>query len=59
MIDENMIDSIAGKNIYDIRRLIYFESAQGQLVHWGLVTHVCIIGTDNGLSPGRPMLQFC
>ena len=30
-----------------------------QLTHWGWVTHICIIkltiiGSDNGLSPGRP-----
>ena len=30
----------------------------GQLTHWGRVTHICarkltIIGSDNGLSPGR------
>ena len=29
-----------------------------QLIHWGRVTHICarkptIIGSDNGLSPGR------
>ena len=40
------------------------------LTHWGLVTHICvtkqtIIGSDNGLSPGRrqaiiwPMLEYC
>ena len=23
------------------------------LTHWGGVTHICIIGSDNGLSPGR------
>ena len=31
---------------------------KGQLTHWGWVTHICvgnltIIGSDNGLSPGR------
>ena len=35
----------------------YMEQAQG-LTHWGQVTHICvseltIIGSDNGLSPGR------
>ena len=30
----------------------------GKLTHWGRVTHICvsnltIIGSDNGLSPGR------
>ena len=43
------------------------------LTHWGRVTHICvgnltIIGSDNGLSPGRrqadwtnsePMLEYC
>ena len=33
-------------------------SAPGSLTHWGRVTHICggkliIIGSDNGLSPGR------
>ena len=31
---------------------------QGPYIHWGRVTHMCvgkltIIGSDNGLSPGR------
>ena len=31
----------------------------GHLTHWGRVTHICVsnlihIGSDNGLSPGRP-----
>ena len=42
-----------------------------RLTHWGRVTHMCvnkltIIGSDNGLSPGRrqkplsePMLEYC
>ena len=34
------------------------KSRQGLLTHWGRVTHMCvreltIIGSDNGLSPGR------
>ena len=36
----------------------YISEAIVQLTHWGAVTHVCvsnltIIGSDNGLSPGR------
>ena len=35
-----------------------YYSVSGYLTHWGRVTHICvgnltIIGTDNGLSPGR------
>ena len=34
------------------------------LTHWGLVTHICvskltIIGSDNGLSPGRRQAIIC
>ena len=38
---------------------VYFPSAvHGQITHWGRVMHICvnkliIIGSDNGLSPGR------
>ena len=36
----------------------YFENIVSLLTHWGWVTHICvgklaIIGSDNGLSPGR------
>ena len=36
----------------------YFSSKNSTLTHWGQVTHICvrkliIIGSDNGLSPGR------
>ena len=40
-------------------RMSSFQWAQGHyLTHWGRVTHICvskltIIGSDNGLSPGR------
>ena len=35
-----------------------YASACSELTHWGRVTHICvgkltIIGSDNGLSPGR------
>ena len=38
--------------------IIYKNSNQFDLNHWGRVTHICvgnltIIGPDNGLSPGR------
>ena len=34
------------------------DSDRAELTHWGRVTHICvnkltIIGSDNGLSPGR------
>ena len=37
---------------------LYTELPLGGLTHWGRVTHICItkltiIGSDNGLSPGR------
>ena len=40
------------------KTLIYLYVRQRSLTHWGRVTHVCvgkltIIGSDNGLSPGR------
>ena len=44
---------------YSIKRLIISrESTYLSLTHWGRVTHICvgklsIIGSDNGLSPGR------
>ena len=36
----------------------YLPMLELQLTHWGWVTHVCIsklpiLGSDNGLSPGR------
>ena len=43
-----------------LQDLICFISAhiQGKLTHWGRMTHICVskltvIGSDNGLSPGR------
>ena len=41
---------------YDIAIAVY--SQHMNLTHWGLVTHICvsnliIIGSDNGLTPGR------
>ena len=42
----------------DGRDLIYSVIYTNTLTHWGRVTHIClskltIIGSDNGLSPGR------
>ena len=47
----------------DVRFVLYFctvlsTDALKLLTHWGRVTHICvskltIIGSDNGLSPGR------
>ena len=42
----------------DIRQLRYSQVRVHTLTHWGRVTHICvgnltIIGSDNGLSPGR------
>ena len=54
-----------------IRSFIPFLSSFCFLTYWGRVTHICvnkltIIGSDNGLSPGRrakplsePMLEYC
>ena len=40
------------------KRIVFFEILCTLLTHWGRVTHICvgkliIIGSDNGLSPGR------
>ena len=42
----------------DLFSLDYFVPDRHQLTHWGRATHICvgklnIIGSDNGLSPGR------
>ena len=42
----------------EISLIFFFFSPMMQLTHWGRVTHICfnkltIIGSDNGLSPGR------
>ena len=39
-------------------RLLFEDNKPNIITHWGLVTHICIskwaiIGSDNGLSPGR------
>ena len=44
--------------IHDMRRSSLPRLLSGGLTHWGRVTHICvskltIIGSDNGLSPGR------
>ena len=41
-----------------VKRRIYVSLGLNELTHWGRVTHICvskltIIGSDNGLSPGR------
>ena len=48
------------KNHYenDVCKFWQFHQGGSQLTHWGWVTHICvskltIIGSDNGLSPGR------
>ena len=40
------------------RNIFVLEMKHSRLTHWGRVTHICvsklrIIGSDNGLSPGR------
>ena len=47
-------------NAVETYRVLFdsFKSDSFQLTHWGRVTHICvvkltIIGSDNGLSPGR------
>ena len=50
------VDTIWGQTIFNYNcmyEVIYFS-----LTHWGRVTNICvsnlnIIGSDNGLSPGR------
>ena len=47
--------------------MVYFKVLpDDNLTHWGWATHICIskltiIGSDNGLSPGRrqAMLEYC
>ena len=39
-------------------KTLYWQFHVDDLTHWGRVTHICvgnltIIGSDNGLSPGR------
>ena len=46
------------KNILPIHWEIWFIWKVENLTHWGRVTHICvskltIVGSDNGLSPGR------
>ena len=48
---------------WDTSRAAWFPS-QWALTHWGRVTHICIskltiIGSDNGLSPGRRQAIIC
>ena len=43
---------------YEGLHVVYLHSSLSCLTHWGRVTHICvgkltIIGSDNGLSPGR------
>ena len=47
-------DSITQNDTWDVARSLHVQL----LTHWGQVTHICvgnltIIGSDNGLSPGR------
>ena len=49
------VEKDAGDNLWLV--MIFTEMAE-TLTHWGRVTHICIgkltiIGSDNGLSPGR------
>ena len=46
--------------IFDVRGCVRFSNVASEwlVTHWGRVTHICvseltIIGSDNGLSPGR------
>ena len=50
------------------KAVMIFEHADGRasstdkLINWGRVTQICvskltIIGSDNGLSPGRPLSE--
>ena len=47
-----------------IHRLPSLQTNRRLLTHWGRVTHICvseltIIGSDNGLSPGRSQAIIC
>ena len=41
-----------------VQFITWYQTGVNELTHWGQVTHICIskltiIGSDNGLSPGR------
>ena len=53
---------IAKDKLYNIQNHLTYKfsdvNMNNDLTHWGRVTHICvsdltIIGSDNGLSPGR------
>ena len=57
----NLISKFSWKNFFkEMHLAVSFVNCSGLnvLTHWGRVTHICvseltIIGSDNGLSPGR------
>ena len=54
----NNTQQVSFKKI-SLKGVNHFVSVLVCLTHWGRVTHICvgnltIIGSDNGLSPGRP-----
>ena len=49
---------VISRHDIDLLHMEYPTASTGGLTHWGRVTHICvgdltIIGSDNGLSPGR------
>ena len=59
VVQSGPVTLLLWKNINYIPSQIYqYYSISNLLTHWGRVTHICvgnlsIIGSDNGLSPGR------
>ena len=54
----NRRQAIKWTNADPVHWYIYPAPGEDELTHWGRVTHICvskltIIGSDNGLSPGR------
>ena len=52
------------RNILSENKNTFWKKLPSCLTHWGRVTHICvskltIIGSDNGLSPGRRQAIIC
>ena len=57
LLSENVFENALSKNVGDVIQ------GRNVLTHWGRVTHICvskltIIGSDNGLSPGRRQVSI-
>ena len=58
LTEELKIDTLSINSCAFATSEFYLEHSAFALTHWGRVTHICvskltIIGSDNGLSPGR------